>query len=143
MIDEKAKNAFLSGEAFLHACHLLARAIEHGEPVLSLVLATNSAFSLEMFLKSVLLIEQRVEVRGHDVHELFHRLLSATKERLTQAHAEFVQENPIFANNARLLGVSLELENLLERGRNAFVDFRYAHERLPVDTVWGLNGFTK
>jgi hypothetical protein len=142
-IEHKAKNAFLTAEAFLHACRIFVAAIQQGEPILTLVLATSSAFSLEMFLKCLILVENHVECRGHDIKTLFGRLSGATQEKLKIEHAHFVKNSPKLAAEATSLGISTDLDYLLERGRNAFVEFRYAHEELPTNTVWGLNGLIK
>jgi hypothetical protein len=42
----------------------------------------------------------------------------------------------------RRTGLPSDLEELLKRGRNAFVDFRYAFEQITPKTDFALNGLT-
>jgi hypothetical protein len=138
------KLAFVSAEAFLEICKVLTAAINSGNRgILSLALATNAAFSLEMYLKCLLLLEEQRAPHLHDMHDLFHALSSSTQSELIEAHENFVSFNPSFIEQARQTESQTDLENLLKLGRNAFTDFRYVHERIPSETVWGLNGLTK
>jgi hypothetical protein len=137
------KLAFTSAEAFLEVCKVLCAAVRNGNTrILALALATNAAFALEMYLKCLLLLEQGQAPRGHDLHKLFHALSSTTQSQLTKDHEELVKSNPDWAATASKLGVPTDLEELLKRGRNAFADFRYAHEQIPSGTDFALNGFT-
>jgi hypothetical protein len=137
------KFAFLSGEAFLEICKVLIAAIKSGNTrILTLAIATNAAFSLEMYLKCLLLLEHGQAPRVHDIYDLFHALSSSTQSELTKDHEKFVNSNPLFLEQACQTGSTTDLEELLKLGRNAFTDFRYAHEQIPSGTVWGLNGLT-
>ena len=139
-----SKLAFVSAETFLEVIKVLAAAIQSGNTrILTLALATNAAFSLEMYLKCLLLLEEGRAPHEHDIHRLFHALSQSTQSELIEAHKNFVSSNPSFVEQARQTESPTDLENLLKLGRNAFTDFRYAHERIPSETVWGLNGLTK
>jgi hypothetical protein len=136
--------AFLSAEAFLEVCKVMTAALRAGNTrILSLALATNAAFSLEMYLKCLLLLEQGLAARGHDIHALFHSLSSSTQSELTRAHEKFVESNSALMERLSQEGLPTNLEDLLKRGRNAFTDFRYAHEQIPSKTDFALNGLTK
>jgi hypothetical protein len=140
----EARLAFLSAEAFLEVCKVLTAALRAGNRrVLSLALATNAAFSLEMYLKCLLLLEQGLAARGHDIHALFHSLSSSTRSELTRAHEKFAGSNSALMERLSQEGLPTNLEELLKRGRNAFTDFRYAHEQIPSKTDFALNGLTK
>ena len=138
------KLAFVTAEAFLEICKVLRAAYESGNTrILTLAMATNAAFSLEMYLKCLLLLEEGRAPHEHDIHRLFHVLGESAQSELIEAHKNFVSSNPYFVEQARQTESPINLENLLKLGRNAFTDFRYAHERIPSGTVWGLNGLTK
>jgi hypothetical protein len=137
------KKAFVSAEAFLEVCKVLVAAIQSGNRgILALTLATNASFTLEMYLKCLLSLEQGQAPRGHDLHKLFHVLSSTTQSELTKDHEGFLNSKPELVARARKLGLPTDLEELLKRGRNAFTDFRYAHEQIPSGTDFALNGLT-
>jgi len=138
-----SKLAFLSAEAFLEICKVLIAAVRRGNmKILTLAIATNAAFSLEMYLKCLLLLEEGRAPYGHDIYRLFHSLSQSTRSELTKDHEAFVNSKPSFAAQARQTGTSTNLEELLKLGRNAFTAFRYAHEQIPSKTDFGLNGLT-
>ena len=138
-----SKLAFVTAEAFLEVCKVLNKAIESGNTrILTLAMATNAAFSLEMYLKCLLLLEKGHASRSHDIHDLFHALSESTQAQLTKDHQDFVDSHSSFTVQARQTGSPNNLEELLNLGRNTFTDFRYAHERIPSKTIFGLNGLT-
>jgi HEPN domain len=129
-----SKLAFTSAEAFLEVCKVLWAANKSGNTrILTLAVATNASFALEMYLKCLLILEQGQAPREHDLHKLFHALSSMTQSQLTKDHEGYLKSKgwPID-----------DLEELLKRGRNAFADFRYAHEQVPTGTDFRLNNLT-
>jgi hypothetical protein len=135
--------AFVSAEAFLEVCKVLTAAYQGGNTrILAQAMATNAAFSLETYLKCLLLLEKGDAPHGHDLHCLFHALSQSTQSELTKHHEEFLNSNPSFVAKARQTGLPTNLEELLKLGRNAFTDFRYAYERIPSETDFALNGLT-
>lgn len=131
------KLAFTTAEAFKEVCKVLWDAIQNGNTrILPLAMATNAAFALEMYLKCLLLLEQGQAPRGrdgHDLHKLFHALNPTVQSQLTKDHEGFFKSKGLPVD---------DLEELLKRGRNAFVEFRYAHEQVPTGTYFALNGLT-
>jgi hypothetical protein len=136
------KLAFLNAEAFLEVCKVLIVALQNGRPILGLALATNAAFALEMYLKCLMLLEQGHARYGHDLHNLFHSLSQSTQSELTREHEKFVKSDPAYMARVSKEGLPTNLEELLRLGRNAFTDFRYAHEQIPSKTDFALNPLT-
>jgi hypothetical protein len=110
--------------------------------ILPHTLATNASFALELYLKCLLSLEQGQMPHGHDLHELFHALSDTTQSELTRDHRKFLCSQPELVVRARMLGLPTDLEELLKLGKNAFIDFRYAHERISPGTDFALNGLT-
>jgi HEPN domain-containing protein len=138
------KLVFLNAEAFLEVSKVALDASNKGNTkILNLALATTTSFALEIYLKCLLLLETGNAPRDHDLYNLFHSLKSATQSELTKDHEKFVKLNPAFKARLTEEGLPLDLEELLKRGRNAFVDFRYAYEHDPVRSDFALNGLTK
>jgi hypothetical protein len=143
-MSKTAKRAFVTAEAFLEICKVSLGARKAGNMrILNLAMATNAAFALEMYLKCLLLLENgEAPPRTHDVQDLFHALNESTQSDLTKDHKKFFHDTPTAVEQARVSGTPTKLEELLKLGRHAFVDFRYAHEQIPSDTDWALNGLT-
>jgi HEPN domain-containing protein len=79
------KLIFLNAEAFLEVCKVIVEARKRGNTkMLNLALATNASFSLEMYLKCLLVLEEGRTPRGHDLHSLFHALSPSTRSELTK-----------------------------------------------------------
>jgi HEPN domain-containing protein len=137
------KLVFLNAEAFLEVCKVIVEARKSGNTkMLNLALATNAALSLETYLKCLLFLEEGRAPRVHDLHWLFNALCPSTQSELKKAHEEFVNGNPSLVSEMRRTGLPSDLEELLKRGRNAFVDFRYAYEQIAPKTDFALNGLT-
>lgn len=136
---------FITGEAFLEVCKVLVAALNAGNRnILALVLATNSALTLETYLKCLLFLQKGSTFGGHDVYKLFKHLPHATQSELSAAHDKFIADNPALKSKwMESTGIELDLESLLKAGRDTFVKFRYAWEEIPSKTNWGLNGFIK
>jgi hypothetical protein len=93
-----------------------------------------------MYLKCLLFLEQGKAPRDHNLHKLFHALSGTTQSELTKDHEKFLDSHPEVVATAREIGLPTDLEELLKCGRNAFTDFRYAHEEIPLETDLGLGG---
>jgi hypothetical protein len=82
------------------------------------VMATNASFSLELYLKCLLAIEQGLYLEGHYSKELFRNLSRQTKASLTRYHNNFVAGKTQF-DDAVKRGFKIDLDSLLESGRDA------------------------
>ena len=134
----EAKEVFVSAEAFLHACAVMDKTRKQNKGVTFAVMATLEAFTVELHLKCLLLLENGLQKRGHDLLKLFKFLSPETRSELTKAFDEYTAKWPSFIDEAKRNSWPFDLEGLLVRGRHAFEDFRYAHERH--NSVWGLKG---
>jgi len=128
----------MTAEAFLQACAVIDKAARQGEFVTVAVIGTLEAFTLELHLKCLLLLEDGLQKRGHDLFKLFKFLSPKTQAELVKAFEEYVAKWPSFVAEAERMKYPTDLEELLIRGRHAFEDFRYSHESLSAGskTVW-------
>ena len=79
-------------------------------------------------------------LEGHDSKELFRNLSRQTKASLTKFHNNFVKGQPQF-HEATKRGIKIDLDSLLESGRDAFTQFRYPYEDgVSDETTFGLGG---
>lgn len=137
----KAEDAFRSADAFAIACGVLQTESNAGRAViLRFVAATLEALTVELYLKSLLLMEDNEFHRGHDLYKLFKFLSAKTRAELSTAHYEHIQKFPSFLADAKRNNYPTDLESLLIRGRHSFSDFRYPHEIRGSKTVFGLHG---
>ncbi len=132
--------AFHSAEAFDEVARVLHRAAMQGHKyILPIAIVMNASFALETYLKCLVALESGVFLRGHDTLKLFRKLRSETQSALRAYHDNYISGKPEF-EAAKQKGIKLDLDSLLKRGRNAFVDFRYAYESIPAGRDWGLGG---
>lgn len=135
------RNSFMTAEAFLQACALVDKAVRRGEFVTVGVVATLEAFTLELHLKCLLLLEEGLPKRGHDTFRLFKYLSPTTQAELIQAFAQYIAQYPEFLAEGKQRNLPCDLESLLIRGRHAFEVFRYGHENVGKSkTIWALKG---
>jgi hypothetical protein len=137
----KAEDAFRSADAFAIACGVLHTESQAPRAViLTFVLATLEALTVEMYLKSLLLMEKNEYRRGHDLYKLFKFLGPQTRDELSKAHDSYILKHQSFLAQAKRSNYPTDLESLLIRGRHSFSDFRYPHEQKGSKTVFGLHG---
>jgi hypothetical protein len=130
---------FLSGEAFLAICATAKQTVNMGnENILEVVIGTNISFALESYLKCLRMLKSNEYLPGHDLKELFDDLDADTKREITRRHELCEAEHEIFPR-MRGIGLTTNLDGLLEVGKYCFQDFRYAYEEIPRDTFWGLD----
>ena len=135
-----AKDAFRTAEAWLEASEVLHTDGRAGnDRLLVFVFATMSAFQLEMYLKALLLLEDGLHTEGHNVLKLFQKLSVKTQAELTKEHAAYIARFPEVATRLKEKNISPDLLSLLRHGQDAFVVFRYAHERKKDQkSTWAL-----
>ncbi len=135
--------AFQSAEAFDEVARVLHRAAMQGHKyILPVAIVMNASFALETYLKCLAALESGLFLRGHDTLKLFRKLRSETQSALRAYHDKYISGKPEF-EAAKKKGIKVDLDSLLKRGRNAFVDFRYAFEKVPVGRDWGVGGLNQ
>ena len=135
------QDVFRTAESFAMACAALhTAALEKKFVVMTVVMATLEALTLELYIKSLLLVESGVYRSGHDLFKLFKYLDPQTQMELSKAHDRYLANNPSFVIEAKLKNFPTDLESLLIKGRHSFTDFRYVHEGKAKKTVFGLHG---
>lgn len=128
---------FKAAEAFFQACHLLWAAAEFGfKQVRPVVIATNSALALELYLKCLCVLEHGAFVGKHDAGALFQLLRRQTRQTLEK------QWNTLSSDSEwwqRLQDTGDgKLHMAFRLGKDAFVRFRYSFEPEAKGLEWGL-----
>lgn len=96
---------------------------------LYLVATTNLAFSIELFLKCLILIETQKPTTGHDLGVLYSKLSPNTQSKI---ESEF---NKLYLNSAALKTLPDKamklhtIQEVLETNSNTFEKYRYFYER--------------
>lgn len=135
--------AFQSAEAFDEVARVIYRAAMEGHKyILPVAIVTNASFALETYLKCLVALQSGLFLRGHDTRKLFRKLRSETQSALRAYHDKYISGKPEF-EAAKKKGIKVDLDSLLKRGRNAFVDFRYAYEKISVGRDWGVGGLNQ
>jgi hypothetical protein len=103
--------------------------------------AVIGAFSVELYLKCLLAIENRPYPKDHNLKKLFRSLAPATQAILRGRHDAIMQAKSESLADVRRYG-KIDLESLLEQGQDTFVYLRYPYERRARDGVlFGLGLF--
>jgi hypothetical protein len=121
---EVTTDMYLNALAF----HVAAQALD-ALPDSQLVywpMVTNEAFALELFLKCLHRVRRR-RIKGHDVVKLFEKLGSNDRKTIRTNYNLIVATHPQ-AHKCIEAGVSLDLEDVLQRSRTTFTTVRYWHE---------------
>jgi hypothetical protein len=132
---------FDTAEGFREACRIFNAAAQQGYRVITLVMAVNASFALEAYLKCLLFLEQGTFPKTHDLKKLFYTLPTQTQAELTKAHDPHVANN-ILLQDAKKKGTKIDLDSLLESGKDSFVYFRYAFEGKAQGISFALNGLS-
>ncbi len=140
------RDVFINADAFEIVCAILNERVHAGNRlILTHVMATNAALALELYLKTLLLLETGIYRRGHDLWKLFNYLAPETRLALENEHADYIGKRPEFSAAAARGNYPTDLKGLLILGRHTFPDFRYMHERMaarnPHKAAFGLNHF--
>jgi hypothetical protein len=126
-------------EAFVKTGRLLRREIA-GDHLhhLTISLVVNASLALELYLKCLSVCERGVYIEDHDLKELYYDISPDTRSEIERRHKEL--EGDVSFNRARSVGIALNVNNLLELGRDVFVKWRYGFEHPEAFSVWNLDG---
>ena len=114
----------------------------HISPTDAFVSATNYGLALELYLKSLLIMEGVTEIKGHHLDTLFEKLSNDTKREITKAYknAGGLERKETLYIRGRLTGTvenealatparGTKLNQLLKNNKDIFVIFRYMFEK--------------
>ena len=88
-----------------------------------------SAFSVELFIKCLVMVEGGGAPRGHQLKALFSLLSQSSQAAVAQRFGELVGSNPTArAMTAQFPHISLEIEDVLDTVNRVFEQWRYAYE---------------
>jgi hypothetical protein len=124
-----SKQLFMTAEVFRASSIILGSLINREMPHYMFPMVTCSAFSLELHLKCLVLIENGTLERGHDLEELFSKVTSESRKMIL---ANYETKRP--AMDARFAAVQgapqppTDFDSVLHASAKAFEKFRYAYE---------------
>lgn len=114
----------------------------HLSPTDAFVSATNYGLALELYLKSLLIMEGNIEIKGHHLDNLFEKLSDDTKREISKTYqrAGGLERRETLHIRGRLTGAvgneaattpvrGTKLNQLMKNNRDIFVIFRYMFEK--------------
>jgi hypothetical protein len=128
------KQVFMTAEVYRASSVLLAKLIGSGMPHFMIPMVTCSAFSLELHLKCLILLDGGAPKREHDLEKLLS-LLTPESQRTIRACYD-VQQPKVQAMYAAVPGVphpSTDFDFVLRASAKSFEKFRYAYEGIVGD----------
>ncbi|MHB9094185.1 MAG: hypothetical protein ACYC21_05895 [Eubacteriales bacterium] len=114
--------------------------MKHETPLFTPVII-NSAFSLEIYLKCLIMIEIGSRpVRGLTLIELFNGLSKESKTAIEQYFNESIARDPgvQVMVNSKENEIKFDLSSILNEISNAFLDWRSAYEPFPGKIFYGV-----
>ena len=107
---------------------------------LGLVYGVNGALAVELYLKLLLEIEGKQVPETHDLQKLYLQLGRESRAKLKKRHDELAKDHQLLSGFSKRYGIKMELESLLEDGKDVFKQFRYLFEGIR-DRTKGLSFF--
>jgi hypothetical protein len=121
------KSVFIAAGYYQDGATVLNMALSPQVPSRFFPWSVLCAFSLELYLKCLLIMENGNAPETHNLKELFRNLKRQTKAELKKQYYLKMQTDPV--GKMRLeRGEAVDLESDLETSKDAFVRMRYAYE---------------
>lgn len=146
------RSIFIAAEQYRAAAHVV-RTSPIGPHILWPTI-TCSAFSLELYLKSLILLETGTPAEGHDLRVLFDKLKPKTQDAIKTGAAAGIARIPArFAQVARAVPTMAaqigdpsrfgDFDTVLNDSSQAFKAFRYAFEGMTGKDQWMAEPITE
>jgi hypothetical protein len=127
---------FKTAEVFRASSLILGNLMNQGMPQYMFPMVMCSAFSLELHLKCLILIERSASARGHDLEQLFSKITMASQTMIRRCYEK--QRAKAAARFAAVKGVpqpKTDFDFVLHVSAKAFEKFRYAYEGIAESPV--------
>lgn len=110
-------------------------------PNLMFPMVMCASFSLELYLKSLVLLESGTAERGHNLETLFFKVSPASQDAIRKNYEKkrLVQDAMFAASNVPPLPKA-DFDFVLHASAEAFESFRYAYEGIVKDQTGWLAG---
>jgi hypothetical protein len=131
------KAMFSTAEVFRFGSGILSRHM----PDLMFPMVMCASFSLELYLKSLVLLESGTAERGHNLETLFSKISPASQGAIRKNYEKkrSVQDAMLAASNVPPLPKA-DFDFVLHASAEAFENFRYAYEGIVKDQTGWLAG---
>lgn len=136
-MDYTAKDIYQSANNFLAASNALNEKLTLTNDIGTYIapIITNTAFSIELYLKCLYLIEKGKPAKGHFLDKLYRDLTKETREIIEVTYDMLVpQSQTIALLKQKVPNMKTDLESVLKEMSNSFVKWRYSYEG-------GITGF--
>ena len=121
------RKMFDAANEFYAAETCLVHQLNNGAMALAIPWDVIAAFTLELYLKCLITIENNSYAGSHDLRKLFH-ILTEDSQQFARNHFNASEKtNPHRAYMAQA-GLAMTLDDALDRSRNAFAIMRYPYE---------------
>ena len=124
------KRVFTTAEVYRASAQVLSKFIANGMPHYMFPMVTCSAFSLELYLKCLILIEGNESEKSHDLERLFSSLAGESQIAIRTNYQKCAihETAKLFAARGMPPHPSTDFDFVLHASASAFENFRYAYE---------------
>jgi hypothetical protein len=131
------KQLFTQAEVLRGSSQILSKFVSTGMPQCVIPMVVCSAFSLELFLKCLILIERGKPAGLHHLEKLFNHVDAKSRDGIRARYDQL--RAGIDARFAKFQGPpppKTDFDSVLQMSSEAFQNFRYAHEGMKVQKGW-------
>jgi len=131
------KTRFSTAEVFRAGSGILSRHM----PALMFPMVMCASFSLELYLKSLVLLESGEAERGHNLETLFSKVSPESQRAIRENYEKKrTEQNAMFAASKVPPLPKTDFDFILHASAEAFENFRYAYEGIVKDQTGWLAG---
>lgn len=148
--DVTSEKVFKTAQIFEKAAAILTREFQRelertGVTNLPAAIIVNLAFSLELYLKCLKIIETGSQPKKiHNLHNLYQSLSPGSKTKIENYYEEFIQSNPLaIAVKSEFKDIKLDIDTALSEADKAFIEWRYIYEFRPKGFSTGVGDAVK
>ncbi|MFL5740532.1 MAG: hypothetical protein ACJ75B_09975 [Flavisolibacter sp.] len=133
-----AKKAFINAESYYKTTALIHKEMfKNKEFIMPFYYVRHAlvAFSCELFLKSLFILEGKEYNHTHGLKDLFGNLSKKAQSRIAEIYDKSSENSPISKKILKEAGFPDEdfsIESILKKASGNFVKFRYKHEEKKI-----------
>lgn len=125
------KSIFTQANNFLAASNALNEKLSETDDIGTYIgpIITNTAFTIELYIKCIYMIEKRQPVQGHFLDKLYRKLSKESRDIIEAIYDMLVpQSQTIMMLKQQVPDMKIDLDSVLKEMSGAFVKWRYSYE---------------
>jgi hypothetical protein len=126
-----AKDIYNSANNFLAAANVLNEKLSETNDIGTYIapIITNTAFTIELYLKCIYMIEKGRPTQGHYLDKLYGQLSKESRDMIEAIYDMLVSQSPtVMILKQKVPDMRTDLNSVLKEMSRAFIKWRYSYE---------------